>query len=155
MKLDQLDLSSFPALQRLRVADVMTANPITVQHDSHVSDAVELMDRHHIQHLPVVKDGKLAGLMSERHVRDAMPSILTLKDPAARRKSLQLTRVNQIWVENVETIGPEAPLVAAIRTMRRVHASSLPVVQGGALAGIITAGDLLSVLEAVLARAGG
>ncbi|HEX7480380.1 MAG TPA: CBS domain-containing protein [Polyangiales bacterium] len=128
----------------------MTASPRTIEHDSRVSEAMDLMEGTGIRHLPVVRDGKLAGLLTERHLRDALPSILTLRDPTARRKSLEATRVHQIWIENPVTVEPGASLLSVIAVMRRLRASSLPVVEHGALVGIITSGDLITVLEGVL-----
>lgn len=145
-----LDIASADALRALCVRDVMTASPRTIDHASHVSEAMDLMEQANVRHLPVLRDGKLAGLLTERHVRDAMPSILTLHDPSARRRSLEVTRVHQIWIEAPVTIEPDASLLSAIAVMRRLRGGSLPVVEHGALVGIITAGDLITVLESVL-----
>lgn len=153
MDLSRLDLSSTRAARALKVRDLMTGELTTVSVDSHVSDALDLMEKHHIQHLPVVKEGKLAGLVTEKSIRDAMPSVLTLKDPVARRKSLNVARVSQILVERFPTAEPDASLLTAIQTMRQHRASSLPVVEKGALVGIVTAGDLITLLEALLSGA--
>jgi acetoin utilization protein AcuB len=132
------------------VRDVMTTNPATIAPETRLSDAVELMHSHNIHHLPVVRDGLLVGMLSERHVRDATPSILMLSDPAARRRSLYLTHVDQVCIKDPVTVSPGDSLVVAIAAMRRVRAGSLPVLDQGRLVGILTSGDLITLLERLL-----
>lgn len=130
----------------------MSASPITIDAGARLSDAVALMKARNINHLPVMRDGKLVGLLSERHVRDAMPSILMLSDPEARERSLYLTHVNQVCVKDPFTVSPDDPLGVAIAGMRRVRAGSLPVVAQGKLVGILTSGDLITLLEKLLTQ---
>lgn len=132
------------------VSDCMTSTPLTVTEDARAARVLELMEQHGIEHVPVVRNGVLVALVDERHLHDAMPSILTLKDAAARRKLLELTPVLDIAIRDPETIGPNAPLLEAIMRLRRLRAGSLPVVQKGKLVGIVTSGDLINVLERIL-----
>ncbi|PZF83924.1 CBS domain-containing protein [Jiangella anatolica] len=50
------------------IAEVMTRDVITVEPDTHVRDAARLMAQHWIRHLPIVENGKLAGILSQRDV---------------------------------------------------------------------------------------
>ncbi len=50
------------------IAEVMTRDVVTVEPDTHVRDAARLMAQHWIRHLPIVDDGKLAGILSQRDV---------------------------------------------------------------------------------------
>jgi len=130
----------------------MTADPVTVPEDARAARVLELMEQYNIKHVPVVRDGILVALVSERHLRDAMPSILTLKNRVARRKTLELTPVLEIAIDEPETVEPDTSLLEAIRRMRRLRAGSLPVVANGKLVGILTGGDLISLLETLLRR---
>ena len=130
-----------------QVHQVMTPDPVTVQRDVHLSDVMELMERRHIQHIPVMDGTRLVGLLSERNLRDALPSVLTLQDPVARRRALAATRADQVWVEHPVTVRPSATVLEAIRVMRRLKAGSVPVVDHDRLVGILTSGDLISLLE--------
>ena len=134
----------------LHVGDVMTPNPVTLARDARLSEAWEIMDERHINHVPVMDGEQLVGILSERHVRDAMPSILTLSDKEARRKTLHLTRVEQVMLERPATVRKDATVLEAIRTMRRFRAGSLPVIDAGRVVGIVTSGDLISLLEKIL-----
>jgi acetoin utilization protein AcuB len=138
------------------VGDVMAKNPATIAPDARLSDAVELMKAKNIHHLPVMRGQELVGLLSERHVRDAMPSILLLKDREARNRSLYLTHVEQVCIKDPTTVAPGDSVLVAIAAMRRVRGGSVPVLDQGRLVGILTSGDLITLLEQLLAeRSGG
>jgi acetoin utilization protein AcuB len=55
----------------MKVADVMTPEPVTIESVSSLDRALELMDRLDIRHLPVLEDGRLAGILSDRDVLEA------------------------------------------------------------------------------------
>lgn len=130
--------------------DIMTANPYTVERATHLSDVMELMEKRGVRHVPVLDNGRLAGLLSERNLRDALPSVLTLSDPAARRRALAATRADQVWIEHPATVRPDTPVLEVIRVMRRLRAGSVPVVDGTRLVGIVTSGDLITLLDRML-----
>lgn len=134
------------------VRDVMIKAPVTIAPDARLSDAVELMKSRNIHHLPVMRGDQLVGLLSERHVRDAMPSILMLSDREARQRALYLTHVEQVCIKDPTTVAPDDTLLIAIAAMRRVRGGSLPVIDHGRLVGIVTSGDLITLLEKMLSE---
>ncbi len=139
-----------PQTEHPHVRDIMTLDPVTTTEDARVSEAYGLMTTKRIQHLPVLREGQVVGVLSERHVRDAMPFILTLKDPEARKKTLAVTRVSDVMIKNPAVIAPTATVLDAITHMRKLRSGSLPVVEGGKLVGIVTSGDLVNLLERML-----
>jgi CBS domain-containing protein len=108
------------------------------------------MDERGIQHFPVVQGDRLVSLLGERHLRDAMPSVLTVDDPEARRQYLNVTRVEQVAPKNVPTIGLDTSLGDIIALMRKHRLDGVAVAEGGRLAGIVTSGDLITLLERLL-----
>jgi acetoin utilization protein AcuB len=134
----------------LAVADVMTPNPITVGGDEMLSTVVGHMERRGIQHFPVVEGSKVVAMLSERNLRDAMPSVLTVGDAEERRRFLRVSQVKLVAEPDPPCIGPNQPLTAAISEMRRRRAGALAVVEAGKLVGILSAGDLISLLERLL-----
>lgn len=66
------------------VGDIMTVSPITVEIDSKLGEAFGLMDKHHIRHLPVMKNGKVIGLLSLRDLARAVATYLPKKIPAPK-----------------------------------------------------------------------
>jgi acetoin utilization protein AcuB len=137
-------------LRRLTARDIMTAAPLTVEPGTKLSKAAELMEERGIQHFPVVEGDRLVSLLGERHLRDAMPSVLTVDDPEARRQYLNVTRVEQVAPKNVPTVGPETSLAEIIALMRKHRLDGVAVAEGGRLAGIVTSGDLITLLERLL-----
>ena len=92
-------------LRKLTARDVMTAKPLTVTLETKLSKVMEFVDERHIQHFPVVEDERL-GMLSEHDLHDAMPSVLTVDDPKARRNYLKVTRVAQVLPKDPRTVSP-------------------------------------------------
>jgi acetoin utilization protein AcuB len=145
--------SSPSLLAKLTARDVMTAQPLTVTLDTKLSKVSELLDEGHIQHLPVMEGERLVGMLNERHLRDAMPSVLTVDDPEARRRYLRVTQVAQVVPKHPPTVSPDAPLAEVIRTMRTHRVGGIAVAESQRLYGIVTSGDLITLLERILRSA--
>ena len=137
-------------LRRLTARDIMTASPLTVEPGTKLGKVAELMDQRGIQHFPVVDGDRLVSLLGERHLRDAMPSVLTVDDPEARRQYLNVTRVEQVAPKHVPSVRLEAPLAEIIELMRKHRLDGVAVAEDGRLAGIVTSGDLITLLERVV-----
>jgi acetoin utilization protein AcuB len=126
------------------VRELMTPNPITVAHGQTVGKAMELMARFDIRRLPVIRDGKLIGIVSDRDVRQmaGRPSV-KLEKTAADEAYLQLP-VEEVMTLNAITIRETQPVQDAIALMIKHKISGLPVVgRDGVLVGIISEQDIL------------
>ncbi len=143
-------ISSPHLLRNLTAREVMTAQPLTVTLETKLSKVTELMGERQIQHFPVVEGERLVGLLSEGDLHDAMPSVLTVEDPEARRRYLRVTQVAQVVAKDPPTVSPDAPLAEVIRTMRARRLGGIAVTEGGRLVGILTSGDLITLLERIL-----
>lgn len=120
----------------MKVADVMTPEPVTIESVSSLDRALELMDRLDIRHLPVLEDGRLAGILSDRDVLEATGWLLHGHgDPdGAVRAHMRMP---------VESVKPEVDVNQAAVLMSRAHVSCAPVVDGADLVGIVTEIDLM------------
>jgi len=58
-----------------RVEEVMTASPVTVTEDTPLNEAVDLMERHRIKRLPVLRDGRLVGIITRANIMQALVSL--------------------------------------------------------------------------------
>jgi CBS domain-containing protein len=96
---------------------------------------------------------RLVGMLNERHLRDAMPSVLTVDDPEARRRYLRVTQVAQVVPKHPPTVSPDAPLAEVIRAMRTHRIGGIAVAESQRLLGIVTSGDLITLLERILRSA--
>ena len=118
-----------------------------------VQHARELMEKHRINQLPVVLDGKLVGIVTDRDVRDASPSVFDAP-PRRKRKGHAASDPRAIPAEGVMSpgvlaLGPHESIVEAARLMARERIGSVPIVEGGHLVGILTRSDLLKALVAM------
>ncbi|WP_028273510.1 CBS domain-containing protein [Atopococcus tabaci] len=125
------------------VEQYMTADVITVTEDTLVVDALNLMEQHDFHRLPVVRDGKLVGLLTERVVLDHSSNLATGRDIHEINYLLTKTRVSQIMKKNVPTIKKNVLLEEAARIMRDDNLHVLPVVDDeNHVVGIITYKDI-------------
>jgi acetoin utilization protein AcuB len=116
-------------------------------HDS-IQHARELMERHRVNQLPVIIDGRLVGIITDRDLRDAFPSVFDAPDFAPRKPKVattdpQAVTVEMVMTSNVTTVGPGDSMADAARLMRRQRIGALPVVEGGHVVGILTRSDVL------------
>jgi CBS domain-containing protein len=121
--------------------DVLTVDPKTP-----IAEAYRLMKERKVRRLPVVKDGRLIGIVTLGDVREASPSSAT---------SLSIWELNYLWAQltvdrvmktHVITIAPDATIMDAASLMLEHKISGLPVVDDGALVGIITESDIFRML---------
>lgn len=108
----------------------MTANPITISPQETLATAREKMTSGRFRRLPVVQDGALVGILTDK-------DILRFVGAEAR------TRVDGAMTESPLTISPLTPMEEAVRLMRTHQFSGLPVVEQGKVIGIITTSDLM------------
>ncbi|HET7874389.1 MAG TPA: CBS domain-containing protein [Methylomirabilota bacterium] len=139
----------------MRVKDVMTKDPITIDPEAPLGTAMDVMRTKEVRHLPVVDDaGTLIGIITDRDLRHAAfgPALAEyLSGPTRRRlravaESLEELRVRDAMTWSVVTTHPEAPLAHAALIMSEKRVGSLPVVEGGRLAGMLTERDVLKAL---------
>ncbi len=118
----------------MKVREVMTGNPKCCGPDTNLAEAIELMWTNDCGVLPVIEDGKLTGIVTDRDVcvavgtRNCRPSDATVKDVATR---------------TVQTCTPDDDVDIAMAIMRRAQVRRLPVTQDGKLAGILALNDII------------
>jgi acetoin utilization protein AcuB len=130
-------------LNTLTVADLMTSDPDVVSSDTPLEQAIALMNRAERRQLPVVDNGELVGLISDRDVRLAVNSPFIEMDSLDKLHLLDSVTVGQCMTPNPVTIHPSAPLYEAAGILSRYKFGALPVMEGEELVGIITVTDLL------------
>lgn len=129
----------------------MTREPITVTPDDTLTRALHLTRIHRIRHLPVVGgDGRLSGILSDRDIRLAMPSPLTVAD-AERAEFLERTPIAAVMTREVITVPGGETIENAAKLMYKHRIGSLPVVDSDAkLVGILTETDILHAFVQIL-----
>lgn len=129
----------------------MQRDPITVSPDDTLAHALRLTRHHRIRHLPVVlPGGRITGMLSDRDIRLAMPSPLTVAD-AERTDFLERTAVAEVMTREVITSHPVQTVEDAAKLLYRHRIGSLPVVDPeGRLQGILTETDILHAFVEIL-----
>jgi acetoin utilization protein AcuB len=139
----------------MKVKDVMTKQPITIDAQAPVRTALALMRARHVRHLPVLDDAEtLVGIITDRDLRHAAlaPALDEYLSVRAHRRVRQLSetleslRVKDVMTWAVITTGPEAPLTYAALIMFESRVGSLPVLEQGRLVGMLTEQDVLKAL---------
>jgi len=124
----------------ITMRDVMTHRLVTIGPETSCDEARRLMDEHRIRHLPVVAEGRLVGMLSDRDVRSA----------AARASGIA---VGKVMTPDPVMVAPKTRVEHAARAMLARRFGALPVVDDGALVGIVTYTDLLEALVQVIETA--
>jgi acetoin utilization protein AcuB len=124
------------------VKNKMTANPFTISPDQTIPDAHEIMAEKGVKRLPVLKNGKLVGIVSKEDITQASPSKATTFSMGEITYLLSRTKISQIMTKDPVTISSSALLEEAATLMRDNHVGFLPVVDDDRLVGIITESDI-------------
>jgi len=121
----------------MEMIHIMTPHPETIHPDDTLAKAKEMMDAGEFRRLPVVKDGEVVGMLTERNLRE-------------HSGYLGSTKVNVAMSAPVVSVGPNTTVQDATRLMLRHKVGGLPVVDHGKLVGIVTSIDMLrAFLEVV------
>jgi acetoin utilization protein AcuB len=138
------------------VGERMSKPVVTVQPDLPIQEALNLMKREHIRRAPVVKDGKLVGIVADKDLLNASPSPVTSLSIWELNYLLSKVTVEQVMSKNVMTVTEDMPIEQAARIMADNKIGGLPVLRDGGVVGIITETDLFKVfLELLGARESG
>jgi acetoin utilization protein AcuB len=125
----------------MQISEVMTRSVITAPPGMSLALAQRLMDDHRIRHLPVVQEGQLVGLVSDRDLRQALPSPTTTLTQAEFTYKMGTLAIATCMTRAVVTVPPEADLVQGMRQLLAGPYGCVPVLTGGQLVGIVTAID--------------
>ena len=129
--------------------DLMTPNPVTVTPDVSLAGVWDLMRDRGIRHVPVVDEGALVGMLSDRDLAHFdMARLLTLEGADALRRELS-TPVVKVMSPDVISVEPEAELGEVVDLLIEHRVGAVPVVrpETGELIGIVSYIDVLRVLR--------
>lgn len=135
------------------VSERMAVDLITARPDLKIAEARQLMVDKGIRHLPVVDDnGKLLGIVSDRDMRDAMPSTLLKKpDYEITLGKIGNYCVSDIMTRDMMTIYPYYTIQDTLLVMQKKKVGALPVIdEEGYLKGILSTRDLLKAFVNVM-----
>lgn len=132
----------------LTINDLMTAIPYTVSIDTPLRQVIELMKSEGCRQLPVLQEGKLIGIVSDRDVRLVINSPMVLHGHWQDEELLDRATAGSCMTPNPMTVTPDTPAYQAARMLSLYKFGALPVVDDNVLVGIISVTDFLEYFAA-------
>ena len=130
-----------PVMQT-KIRQIMQEKVITISSEDRLSTAQDIMRLGRVRHMPVVRGGKLVGIVSERDLLRVSLSSLSHK-PETCRAFLEDVTIAEVMSTPPIVIDPEASTREAAGLMAEDKIGCLPVMRGGRLLGLVTQTDLL------------
>ncbi|WP_243314857.1 CBS domain-containing protein [Geothrix paludis] len=125
----------------------MTKNPITIEEDASIIEAIHLMKEKGIRRLPVMARGSFVGLITERMIKDYTPGKATSLDTWEVHYLLSKTAVKEVMNLHPITVTPDTDLATAAQAILDHKLYGLCVVDAkGKLVGIMSVGDMLKAV---------
>lgn len=124
------------------VRDRMTPNPISIDEDVSVLEALDIMRRHQVRRLPILRQGRLVGIVTEMDLMRVSPSPATSLSIFEMNYLLTKMKVKQVMAKEVVTVSPDTTIEEAAILMREHAIAGLPVLENGRLVGIVTETNL-------------
>jgi acetoin utilization protein AcuB len=125
------------------IKDWMTRNPVTITDETSMIKAIHVMKQKRFRRLPVLHEGKLVGIVTDRDLKDASPSKATTLDVHELYYLLAELQVKEIMSRDPMTVSVDDTVEHAAMLMLEHTFSGLPVVDtSGALVGIVTQSDV-------------
>jgi acetoin utilization protein AcuB len=123
----------------MQVSKIMSANPVTISPDKRVGQALKLMQKHNIRHLPVVKNDHMVGWITSRDLREVLLASM-----------LEKITVEDVMLKSPITVTPDTTVEEAARMIYEHKIGGMPVLEEGRLVGVITMLDLISAFLSML-----
>ncbi len=130
----------------MKVRERMTSEVLTVKPEDPIRKLWELVEEKQFRRFPVVQDGKLVGIVTDRDLRNATASSLVLTEKKYHDYLLDTIKVGSIMTPGPRTVDADADLREAADSILEMKVGGLPVTSGGELVGIITETDLIEAL---------
>lgn len=134
----------------MNVGRRMSHPVITVQPEMAITKAHEIMSNAKIHQAPVLKDGKLVGLITIDDIQKAYPSSATTLAVWEVATLVNKIKVKDVMIKNPPTVEETTPIEEAARILVDNKIDGLPVMRGAEIVGIITETDLFKIMLEML-----
>jgi len=119
----------------------MTKKVITAAPEDTLKQAADLLAGNRVHRLPVVRDGKLVGIVSDSDIRNA-----AVRESSPGGAAAATMTVGEIMTREVITVTPWDTMEDALLVLQKKRLGALPVVEGSRVVGILTKADVLAAL---------
>jgi acetoin utilization protein AcuB len=121
------------------VGQIMSQKIVTISPDRGVGQALKLMQKHQIRHLPVMARDQMVGWITSRDLREVLLASM-----------LEDIKVGDVMVQAPLTVTPDTEVEEAARLIHEHKIGGMPVMAGEKLVGVLTMHDLISAFIAML-----
>ena len=126
------------------VREAMSTNVVSVASDTDLKDLKTVFEEHDFNMLPVIKDGRLVGVVTKLDLLSAFVVERALSK--ASYLNILADKVEDIMCTTIESVSPNDSIRSAVESMVENKLRSMPVVDGENLVGIISRGDVMRFL---------
>jgi CBS domain-containing protein len=129
------------------VREIMMSSPVTLTPEDTLDLASDVISLGRIRHIPIMEDGRLVGILTERDLMGAAATEifgLKHKQQSALFKSVL---IKDVMKKKVVTVAPETKIKDAAHLMANKKIGCVPVVSDGTLVGLVTTTDILRYVE--------
>ncbi len=143
-------------MKNITLREIMSAATITVDITNKTEDVKKLFEHHHLHHIPVVKDGKLAGIISlTDFLRVTLGAEIvekgeTFDNEGINKVILDYLTVEKLMTPNPVSLSPDSKLSDAIALFKLNMFHAIPIVESGKVTGIVSSLDLVKHMEKFL-----
>jgi len=134
----------------MKVKDAMTRDVLTISPEDSLDKAVDVFSGRNISGAPVLKNGKIVGILSESDIlrKIGLKDLVSLKISDEKIKELQNLKVGDVMSTTIHHAKEEDDVAVAIKIMNEKDINRLPILnEKGDLVGIITRADLMRVFS--------
>ena len=136
----------------MKVREWMTREPYTLTEGDRVKTAVQYLLSAGIRHVPVLRDNVLVGIVTDRDLRRALPSVEAGASPEKYQAFMERTTLGDIMTVDPVTCTPDTDVVDVVEIFVERKFGAIPVVDGDELVAILTQIDVLRAFLEVLEK---
>lgn len=129
------------------VREIMMGSPVTLKPEDSLDLASDVISLGRIRHIPVVEEGRLVGLLSERDLLGAAAAQIFGLKQKSKAALLKSVLIKDVMKKKVVTVGPDTPIKDLAHLMAEKKIGCVPVISAGALVGLVTTTDILRYVE--------
>lgn len=133
----------------MQIKDAMSRPAIVISPEASVYDALELMKKEKIRRLPVVRDGRLAGIVTDRDIRDTALSDQAVLPERTKSDYLRDIPISRVMTQGATIVSPDDPVECATLLMKKYKIGGMPVVDNGRVVGVITESDIFRIFSTI------
>jgi CBS domain-containing protein len=129
------------------VREIMMGSPVTLKPDETLDLANDVIFLGRIRHIPIVEDGRLVGLLSERDMMGAAATTIFGLKRKSKSALLKSVLIKDVMKRKVVTVKPDTTIKDVAHLMKEKKIGCVPVVDEGSLVGLVTTTDILRYVE--------